>query len=60
MPILQELTVRAGETILDNGLKAGRGAGYALYLVSGIPLVVTTIIGLKFFIDGEFASGMKL
>lgn len=60
MPVLKELSVRASETILPNGLKAGRGATYALYLVSGIPLVFSTVIGLKFFINGEFASGMKL
>ena len=60
MPALKELAVRASETILPSGLKAGRGATYALYLVSGIPLIFSTVIGLKFFIDGEFASGMKL
>jgi len=36
------------------------GAAYALYLLSGIPLVITTVISLKFFINGEFASGLKL
>ena len=60
MPALKELAVRASETILPSGLKAGRGATYALYLVSGIPLIFSTVIGLKFFIDGEFASGMTL
>ena len=35
MPALKELAVRASETILPSGLKAGRGATYALYLVSG-------------------------
>ena len=29
-------------------------------LVSGIPLVITTVISLKFFISGEFAAGLKL
>lgn len=36
------------------------GATYAIYLVSGIPLVITTVISLKFFISGEFAAGLKL
>ncbi len=60
MPALKDLAIRASEAILGNGLMAGRGATYALYLVSGIPLVISTVIGLKFFIDGEFASGLKL
>lgn len=60
MPVLKDLSTKASEAILDNGLMAGRGATYALYLVSGIPLVLSTVIGLKFFIDGEFASGLKL
>lgn len=60
MPALKDLAVQASEAILSDGTIAGRGATYALYLVSGIPLVITTVIGLKFFIDGEFASGLKL
>lgn len=60
MPALKDLAVKASEEILSDGTMAGRGATYALYLVSGIPLVITTVIGLKFFVDGEFASGLKL
>ena len=60
MPALKDLAVKASEAILSDGTMAGRGATYALYLVSGIPLVITTVIGLKFFVDGEFASGLKL
>ena len=36
------------------------GERYAVYLVSGIPLIITTLISLKFFISGEFAAGLKL
>ena len=36
------------------------GTSYAIYLCSGIPLIITSAIGLKFFINGDFASGMKL
>ena len=60
MPALKDLAVKASEAILSDGTMAGRGATYALYLVSGIPLVITTVIWLKFFVDGEFASGLKL
>lgn len=36
------------------------GVAYAMYILSGIPLVITSLIGLKYFINGDFASGMKL
>lgn len=36
------------------------GVVYAMYLVSSIPLIITSAISLKFFQSGEFASGMKL
>ena len=52
MPLLTELASQVGQT--------ARGASYALYLLSGIPLVFTTIVSLKFFINGEFAAGLKL
>jgi len=37
-----------------------QGVQYAMYLVAGIPLIITTIISIKFFVSGDFASGMKL
>jgi ABC-type glycerol-3-phosphate transport system permease component len=36
------------------------GAAYAMYLMSSIPLIVTTIISMKYFKSGEFAAGLKL
>ena len=36
------------------------GVVYAMYLISSIPLIVTSGISLKFFSSGGFASGMKL
>lgn len=36
------------------------GVVYAMYLISSIPLIITSAISLKFFQGGEFASGMKL
>lgn len=36
------------------------GVSYAIYLVSGIPLIFTSIIGLKYFSNGDFAAGLKL
>ena len=52
MPLLTELAAQVGQT--------AKGASYALYLLSGIPLVFTTVISLKFFVNGEFAAGLKL
>ena len=51
MPVLQELANRAGTE--------AKGAGYALYLLSGIPLIIATSVSLKFSISGEFAAGLK-
>lgn len=36
------------------------GAMYAMYIVSAIPLICTSIISMKFFSGGDFAAGMKL
>lgn len=54
MPILKNLT--ATVATVNNA----QGAMYAMYLFSGIPLVFTTLFGLKYFIKGDFASGLKL
>ena len=37
-----------------------QGVQYAMYMVSGIPLIISTIVSIKFFVSGDFASGMKL
>ncbi len=36
------------------------GITYAMYLISSIPLIITSAVGLKFFINGDFAGGLKL
>lgn len=54
MPILKQLANNiAGQT-------SQPGASYATFLISGIPLIFTSAIGLKYFINGEFAAGLKL
>ena len=53
MPVLRNLANVAS-------LNSQEGASYAMYLMSGIPLVFTTLFGLKYFINGDFAAGMKL
>lgn len=54
MPLLRKLTSDAYAQTLNPGVT------YAIYLCSGIPLVFTSAIGLKYFVNGDFASGMKL
>lgn len=54
MPVLKSLASTAG------GVSKEPGAVYASYLVSGIPLIFTSAIGLKYFVNGDFAAGMKL
>lgn len=46
----------------DNALVAEpkKGAMYAMYLLSSIPLIFTSIISMKYFSSGDFAAGMKL
>lgn len=36
------------------------GVPYAMYLLSGIPLIIIASFSLKYFINGDFAAGMKL
>lgn len=44
-----------------NGLSEGdRGAMYAMYIISSIPLIFTSIISMKYFSSGDFAAGIKL
>ncbi|MDR1093790.1 MAG: carbohydrate ABC transporter permease [Clostridiales bacterium] len=52
MPILQRLVLQYS--------RSGRGVPYAMYLISGIPLVFMTVIGMRYFQSGDFAAGMKL
>lgn len=54
MPILKDLAYDLSHKYSNEGIS------YALYLCSGIPLIATTMIGLKYCISGDFASGMKL
>ncbi len=49
-----------------NSLSAGtntdamKGAIYAMYIISSIPLIFTSIISMKYFSGGDFAAGIKL
>jgi ABC-type glycerol-3-phosphate transport system permease component len=54
MPVLKTLIYEATQST------GSPGVPYAMYLISGIPLAITTAVGMKFFINGDFASGLKL
>ena len=54
MPVLKTLIFEASQSTGNPGIT------YAMYLISGIPLIITTAVGMKFFINGDFASGLKL
>ena len=36
------------------------GAMYAMYIISSVPLIFTSVISMKFFSSGDFAAGIKL
>lgn len=53
-PVLKQLVGRVIES--TNQL----GAEYALYLLAGIPLIFTTMLGLKHSIGGDLSTGIKM
>ena len=46
-------------SVVDNS-KLRYGEVYAMYIISSIPLIFTSIISMKYFKSGEFAAGLKL
>ncbi|NLY60664.1 MAG: carbohydrate ABC transporter permease [Clostridiales bacterium] len=54
MPVLRSLTAQIA------GVYEEQGVTHSMYLLSGIPLIFTTALGLKYFISGDFAAGLKL
>ena len=54
---LMPMLVRQQSTFSELSLS---GATYAMYMISSIPLMVASIISMKHFSGGDFASGMKL
>ena len=58
MPIM--LSVQEKFMGSATGGNASRGAIYAMYIISSVPLIFTSIISMKFFSSGDFAAGIKL
>lgn len=46
--------------VADTFKNVNDGAAYAMYMISSIPLIITTIVSMKYFKSGEFAAGLKL
>ena len=57
MPLM--LTLQQNFTAGLSGDKQN-GAMYAMYILSSIPLIFTSIISMKYFSSGDFAAGIKL
>lgn len=54
MPVLKSLAANLADESGEPGVS------YAIYLIAGIPLIFTTAVGMKFFINGDFAAAIKL
>lgn len=54
MPVLKPLASRLATETGQQGVVS------VAFLVSGIPLLIITMLGLKCFINGDFSSGLKL
>ena len=57
MPLM--LTLQQNFTAGLSGDKQN-GAMYAMYIISSVPLIFTSIISMKYFSSGDFAAGIKL
>ena len=54
MPLLKSLTSEVGSGLINVG------KSNAMFLLSGIPLIIGASFGLRYFIGGDFAAGMKM
>jgi ABC-type glycerol-3-phosphate transport system permease component len=54
MPILRALASQY------TSLSGNQGVSYAIFLLSGVPLVVMAALGLKHFVNGDMAAGLKM
>ena len=59
--LLMPTMISAADQFVRGGaIKTENGAMYAMYIISSIPLIFTSIISMKFFSSGDFAAGIKL
>ena len=58
MSVITLLMLKSG--VVKDNARQGYGVLYAMYIISGLPLMVVSAISLKFFKGTEFASALKM
>lgn len=58
MSVITLLMLKSG--VVKDNAKQGYGVLYAMYIISGLPLMVVSAISLKFFKGTEFSSALKM
>lgn len=58
MSVITLLMLKSG--VVKDNAQQGYGVLYAMYIISGLPLMVVSAISLKFFKGTEFASALKM
>ncbi len=58
MSVITLLILKSG--VVKDNAEQGYGVLYAMYIISGLPLMVVSAISLKFFKGTEFASALKM
>ena len=58
MSVITLLMLKSG--VVKDNAKQGYGVLYAMYIISGLPLMVVSAISLKFFKGTEFSAALKM
>lgn len=58
MSVITLLMLKSG--VVKGNAKQGYGVLYAMYIISGLPLMVVSAISLKFFKGTEFSAALKM
>lgn len=58
MSVITLLILKSG--VVKDNARQGYGVLYAMYIISGLPLMVVSAISLKFFKGTEFAAALKM
>ena len=58
MSVITLLMLKSG--VVKDNANQGYGVLYAMYIISGLPLMVVSAISLKFFKGTEFSAALKM
>ena len=58
MSVITLLMLKSG--VVKDNAKQGYGVLYAMYIISGLPLMIVSAISLKFFKGTEFSAALKM